>query len=254
MDDDGSSGAPGVSGAEPAGFGNCGVCPLMQHGTVAVCSACALEALDDLPTPRCVICDGNLNDAGVCRNRICTWATGERHFRAVYAVSTNSGELRDAIHRYKYRGRWGWGRVFGRVLAGHMELRPSTFSTFGLMVPSPTFVTPDRSYDHIALMVEEMERESGHQWPVRYDVIAKTRATRKMTDCASWVERAYVARTELRPALQIRDPDAVVDRDILVFDDVFTAGHTLVEVARALRLAGARTVSEIVLARQTWDD
>ena len=39
-----------------------------------------------------------------------------------------------------------------------------------------------------------------------------------------------------------------------MFDDVFTEGFTIREVARALRLAGAVEVSEIVLAREPWKD
>jgi predicted amidophosphoribosyltransferase len=41
----------------------------------------------------------------------------------------------------------------------------------------------------------------------------------------------------------------VIGKRVLVIDDVFTEGFTLREVARALRLAGALEVSEVVLAR-----
>jgi predicted amidophosphoribosyltransferase len=37
-----------------------------------------------------------------------------------------------------------------------------------------------------------------------------------------------------------------------VFDDVFTEGSTLREVARALLMAGAEEVAGVVLARQPW--
>lgn len=238
---------------EAAGFGNCSVCPLMQHGTAEECVACASQTFAKPPDPHCPICYGQLDERGQCRNRICTWTIGERHFSFVYAVSTNSGELRRAIHRYKYDGKWGWGRIFGRVLAGFLDYNIHAFADFDLIVPSPTFLSgDDREFDHIGLMVQEMQREVFIDWPVQHDVISKTRQTRKMTDCGSWNERAYVARTELRPALSVDRPEEVKDRNVLVIDDVFTGGHTLVEVARALRLAGASSVSEVVLARQTW--
>jgi predicted amidophosphoribosyltransferase len=49
-------------------------------------------------------------------------------------------------------------------------------------------------------------------------------------------------------------PGAAMVRDmrILVYDDVYTEGLTLREVARSLRDAGVREVSEIVLARQPY--
>jgi predicted amidophosphoribosyltransferase len=45
---------------------------------------------------------------------------------------------------------------------------------------------------------------------------------------------------------------ALAGKLILIVDDVFTEGFTIREVARALRAAGAVTVSEIVLAREPW--
>jgi predicted amidophosphoribosyltransferase len=65
-------------------------------------------------------------------------------------------------------------------------------------------------------------------------------------------ERRHVASTVLRESLTVPDPSLVSNKNILVFDDVFTDGCTLREVARALLNAGAATVAGIVLARQPW--
>jgi predicted amidophosphoribosyltransferase len=65
----------------------------------------------------------------------------------------------------------------------------------------------------------------------------------------SWSERKAIAEGPLRAALAIPHPDEVIGKRVLVIDDVFTEGFTLREVARALRLAGALEVSEVVLAR-----
>jgi hypothetical protein len=66
----------------------------------------------------------------------------------------------------------------------------------------------------------------------------------------SWVWA--IAEHELRAALTIPEPKLVQAKRILVYDDVYTEGLTLPTVARALREAGAREVSEIVLARQPY--
>jgi predicted amidophosphoribosyltransferase len=54
----------------------------------------------------------------------------------------------------------------------------------------------------------------------------------------------------MRAALRIPRPAHVSGREILVYDDVFTDGFTLREVARALRRAGAATVCGVTLTRQ----
>lgn len=238
---------------EPAGFGNCSACPLMQTGSVETCTRCAGRSFTGLPADRCLICDGSLDPAGACRNRMCNWSVAERWFALVWAVSSNTGPLRDAIHRYKYKDKWGWQLIFGRVLAGFLEENAETFGAYDLVVPSPTYVGEGgRSRDHIREMVRVIEQEAGRSWPIAYDVIRKTAPTPKMVDAVSWHQRFEIARTQLRAALDVPDPEMVRGKRVLVVDDVFTAGHTLMEVARALRLAGATEVSEVVLARQTW--
>ena len=68
----------------------------------------------------------------------------------------------------------------------------------------------------------------------------------------TWRERKAIAEGPLRAALRVAEPAAIVGKRVLVVDDVFTEGFTIREVARALRLAGAAEVSEIVLAREPW--
>lgn len=67
-----------------------------------------------------------------------------------------------------------------------------------------------------------------------------------------WRERRQIAEGPLRSALRVPDPSRVAGRRILVFDDVFTEGFTIREVAKALIDNGAKEVSEVVLARQPF--
>lgn len=67
-----------------------------------------------------------------------------------------------------------------------------------------------------------------------------------------WQERKRIAEGPLRKSLRVPDPSRVVGRRILVFDDVFTEGFTIREVAKALIDNGAEEVSEVVLARQPF--
>lgn len=53
----------------------------------------------------------------------------------------------------------------------------------------------------------------------------------------------------LRQVVQVPHPSRVQSASILVFDDVFTDGLKTREVARALLAAGARDVSQVILAR-----
>ena len=52
----------------------------------------------------------------------------------------------------------------------------------------------------------------------------------------------------LLDAFSVAQPEKVMNRDILLCDDVLTTGNTLSECARVLKLAGARTVTAVVFA------
>lgn len=81
--------------------------------------------------------------------------------------------------------------------------------------------------------------------------MTKTEATEPMVG-HSWKARKAIAEGPLRASLGVPEREAVAGKQILIVDDVFTEGFTIREVARALILAGATEVSEIVLAREPW--
>ena len=137
-------------------------------------------------------------------------------------------------------------RAHARRVRGKASPRPARAE---LLLGCPTYVGPGgRSWDHIRLILDRAAPGLG--WPVGGGVLVKQMPTPALKQCGSWRERLEVASGEIRSSLRVIDPSAVAGRRVLVFDDVFTDGLTLHEVGRALRLAGARDVRGIVLARQ----
>jgi len=162
-----------------------------------------------------------------------------------------SGQLKATISAYKYNDKKGWAWIYGRILVGYLELGAEIFSRYDMIIPMPTFVgVGGRSWDHIGTIVDRAAME-GPDWPFRRGVMSKVNATPRSVGL-TFGQRAQMVETQLRPALRVDRPDLVAGKDILVFDDVFTAGLTLREVAFKLRSAGASSVAGIVLARQPY--
>jgi predicted amidophosphoribosyltransferase len=237
---------------EPAGFGNCPECPYAATGTPGICFDCASETLEQLSAKRCDYCELPLRSDGSCGNPICNWSEEDRQFDWVYAISMRSGVLRSAIDRYKVHGVEGWAWIFGRVLVGYLQENDDTFERFDVIVPSPTYVGDGgRSFDHTGLVIERAKIEDPSM-PFETGVVTKSQATPAFRG-RTWQERYAVATTQLRQSLELSRPEVITDKNVLVYDDVFTEGLTACEVARALRQGGAASVSQIVLARQPWD-
>jgi predicted amidophosphoribosyltransferase len=235
----------------PAGFGACAECAYRDTGSAPICFTCANEHTEALAAARCDVCDQALPADGRCGNPVCHF--GDRYFTRVWAISMRTGQMRAAITRYKYDGKWGWAAIFGRILVGFLAQDRAVFGAYDLITPSPTYLVSGsgRTFDHTQRIVEAAEIEEPIAWPFAYDVIVKTAATEPMVG-HSWRERRAIAEGQLREALRVTDPAAVAGKRILIVDDVFTEGFTIREIARALVRAGAIEVSEIVLAREPW--
>lgn len=242
---------------EPAGIGRCGRCAYLNAGTSEICYRCARRTIEALAPGRCLICDLELQTDGTCGNPLCAWPLKRRFFDWNYAIAMRTGVLRDTINAFKYRNRHGWRNIFARVLVGFLDDEEPTFEDFDLIVASPTHLVPDdtRRYDHTREVVLAAADEAEGRWPFDTEdtpAIVKTRQTERLMG-KSWQERRQTAETELRAALSVPNPARTRGKEILVFDDVFTDGFTLREVARSLiRSGGASRVCGVTLTRQPW--
>jgi predicted amidophosphoribosyltransferase len=242
-----SPGAP-----EPAGFGHCGECVYFQAGSTATCYTCARGGMEPLAKHRCRVCDQETGPDLTCRNPLCGREIEQRGFAYIYAIAMKTGTLDHAVKAYKYRGKWGWGWIFGRVVVGYLNANDHIFRDFDLIVPSPAYSGTDAAAsDHAGDVLRRAQVEDD-SWPFRFDIMSKTRETKRLAGIRKFRDRATIAETEVGPALRVDKPRAVAGKAVLVYDDVFTDGLTMREVAYKLTAAGASLVAGLVLARQPF--
>jgi predicted amidophosphoribosyltransferase len=170
-----------------------------------------------------------------------------------------SGELQKALSEYKFAGILGWAYIFARILVGFLDERAGLFQRFDLIVASPTFVGEGgRSFDHTREVLAKAAEECGEpsRWPFdrsQPPAIVRLGPTGRMTGAENYQQRRVIGEEQLRSVLKLTEPNRTRDRSILVYDDVFTTGLTLNEVARLLRVnGGARVVYGVSLCRQPF--
>ncbi|NMA79219.1 MAG: ComF family protein [Clostridiales bacterium] len=98
-----------------------------------------------------------------------------------------------------------------------------------------------RGYNQSHLISKNLSSFLGIEYDPR--VLRKNRNTKDQKTLTKH-ERAL----NLLDAFTVAQPEKVMNRDILLCDDVLTTGNTLNECARVLKLAGARTVTAVVFA------
>jgi len=198
----------------------------------------------------CQTCDLALGSWRHCPNYWC--GRTDRGWDVVWAVREHRGRVRWAISELKYRGDRTWIGPLATLLARFLVERAPLFDHVDLIVPVPSNVGRARSVDHVGLVVAAARPAIGDLWDVAAPgaVLVKDGETCPLAGAPSAAVRRLRAAAEVRAALAVTDPGAVVGRRVLAVDDVFTDGSTLREVAFALRRAGAAAVSGLVLARQ----
>ena len=198
---------------------------------------------DFMPRPEeaCAMCGGSKN-AGYAKCWDCSHSfSGELDALIAITYSFDRG-LESLLHRYKDWGvdyRW-IGKPLGALLSAAMVKHGACIRTFLGSEALFTWVpsnTPERGFDHIEHAVASVNGFST-DYPWRSDLIAR-----------NWTE-SKPSRKECKPEAYVVNGDVVNGRSILLVDDVYTSGASLVSASAAFKRAGATKVVGLTIGRQ----
>ena len=183
-----------------------------------------------------------------CPNRWCRRT--DRGFSVAFSAGVYEGALSRAIRRYKYGGERSLAATFARMVASFLRAHPVWFEEFDLITAVPSYTGPGarRDWDPAGEILRSMDTE----WSIEPGLVTKSVETPGMAGLG-WTARQALAKGALRRSLRFATGRDIDGAQVLVFDDVFTEGSTLREVARLLRRHGASDVAGLVLARPGWE-
>jgi predicted amidophosphoribosyltransferase len=171
-------------------------------------------------------------------------------FARIHTVCDRPEEMWDAVMSYKYGEDRSWADVLGRILVGFLDERREDFERYDVITTGAIYVGPraQRLWDYLSLILDAAARQGPH-WPFAPGLIAKSGPTARFLGISPQA-RQRIAEGELRAALSVPAPARIVGRRVLVFDDVYSEGFSLREMARVLLAAGATEVAGLVLTRR----
>jgi len=146
------------------------------------------------------------------------------------------------------------GPLLASLIISHFSLaekHPSTlFDRSGqapsaIFMPVPLFKRKEkkRGYNQSAVIAEVLS--SYYQLPVQKNNLIRIKNTKSQTEFNKKEREENIA-----DSFSIKNSDLISQKTIFLVDDVFTTGSTLEECARILKLAGAKKVYGIVVARE----
>ncbi|WP_211230859.1 ComF family protein [Chitinilyticum aquatile] len=209
-------------------------CVLCQtSGREALCSAC-LAGLPWLPRQACPRCALPTADGQLCGS--CLRAPPA--FDACHALLGYQSPVSELVMAGKYGGRWQLWPLFGQLMAQH---RPA-LAAGSVLIPLPLHASRlrERGFNQALELALPLARASNLS--LRHDLLVRTRDTGHQSRLSR-----KARHRNLRKAFAAAP--AVAGLDVIVVDDVMTSGASLDAAARALKAAGAASVTAWVLAR-----
>jgi ComF family protein len=202
-----------------------------REGESLVCGPCR-SRWRAVPDPVCSRCGQPAFGDLECR--ICAdWAPGLGRVRSAVWLA---GGAQRTVHLLKYEG---WWRIAEPMAVAMAALEPLTAGVSLIPVPLGARRQRARGYNQSERLASALGRRLG--LPVRTDLLVRGRETTTQTALTPEARRANVAE-----AFAARGRAA--GRLVLV-DDVFTTGATLLAAAGALVQAGAERVDAVTFGR-----
>ncbi len=219
-----------------------------------LCQDC-LATLDVLENIFC-LCENpsRLPLAGKCRN------CDSLHLDGLYfAVSYKNNLAKTLIHQFKYEPYIKeLATSLALLIITHFNLIQKEFPPENhVLIPVPLTKKKlkKRGFNQSEEIAKELaenlparigyaEGVAGGKIPLLLDCLAKEKETPPQ------MELSKEARLEnIKGVFEIKNPEKIKDKKILLVDDVYTTGATMEECAKVLKKAGAQEVWGIVVAR-----
>ncbi len=210
----------------------CGSPVPTADGDQLVCGLCR-RRWPPVPEPVCSRCGALAEGSDAC-TFCAAWPEGLSEVRSAVWLDTGA---RRAVHALKYQG---WWRVADSMALAMRTLAPLTPDRSLVPIPLGSRRRRSRGYNQSERLAAALGSLVGA--PVAEDLLRRTRETRSQTELTPEQREANIA------GAFAATPEAR-EQDVVLVDDVFTTGATLLDAARALRLAGARSVRAVTFAR-----
>jgi ComF family protein len=161
-------------------------------------------------------------------------------FDQALSVGYFEGSLREAVHQFKYRPCRSLGKPLGDWMATNVRL----VSNIDIIMPVPLHAKRlrQRGFNQALLLAHRLSEI--HGIPCSCDNLYRSRPTRPQVELTG-AERIR----NVTGAFTLRKAGDILNRSVVLVDDVFTTGATMNECASVLKKAGAAQVSGLTLAR-----
>lgn len=202
-----------------------------------ICNNC-WQDIHFLEPPWCDIC-GTPGVDGLCDECAMT----PPRYGKLRSIAFYQTTLQQAIHFFKFKKKKVFAQHLIQLINTHIPLDCSIAEyDFILPVPIHKKRLRERGFNQATLLANGIAKAG------RVSVLRNTLVRKRHTVAQSSLDRE-ARQQNIVGAFEIRNPDIIRDKRLLIFDDVFTTGATIREIVNELWTADPAEVDVLTLAR-----
>lgn len=206
-----------------------------EEKLVRICTSC-ISKISIHTTLFCAECRARLPD----NKKICHKNT---HYILAAAVNYD-GPVKDIVHQLKYRRWTSLSEVIRPILISYIKNIQLSGEDY-IIVPIPLHPERrrERGFNQAELIGSLISETTGI--PMRTDILARVKKTKPQAELKDYNDRA----SNTAGAFEAKPDEYLIDKNIILTDDVYTSGATMDDAYRALNLAGAKKITAFVFAK-----
>jgi ComF family protein len=178
---------------------------------------------------------------------ICQQCLTHSPLKNIFIVSFyNEKILKQAIHVFKYNNIRDLAKPLGKIIINFLYQSKLNFlfndSYFLIPISLHRKRLFERGFNQSELLIREIAQK--FKISILNNVLKRKRNTQSQTKL-----KEKERRKNIKNVFICLQPEIIKNKNIILFDDILTTGSTLKEAARALKKAGAKTITGLVLAK-----
>lgn len=189
----------------------------------------------------CQICGRNIQHKGRCLS--CN--TAKLHFDKGYSVLVYKNSVREAILKFKYKGKFNYAQYLGKILCSYCTTNSIDGYDYITAVPLHKDRYKQRGYNQAKLLGKILAKHTNTPYKdllIRYKNTLPQNALNKSQ-----------REKNIKNSFGLINNINLHSKNILIVDDIFTTGSTINECAKILKKNGANSVDFICLSCQSND-
>ncbi|TSC96593.1 MAG: putative amidophosphoribosyltransferase [Parcubacteria group bacterium Athens0714_26] len=215
---------------------NCQVTLKDHEKENAICGKC-LNGIILNTTFFCPVCKARLPD----NRKICH---KDSNYLLAAATGYNNETIKNLIWVFKYKKWRRLKKPLGDLLINYLENIDYDFKDY-MVIPIPLHKKRERErgFNQSKLLAEIAAEK------LKINLVTNCLKRTKNTKIQAELKELNQRKQNIENCFAVENPDAIKNKNIILVDDVHTSGTTMGEATNVLRVAGAKKIIALVIAK-----